>query len=105
MQAAQAGLVVASMQGLRHRFADGREIYLQAPLELGAGQAALITGPSGSGKSTLLRAIAGCLPEGGETHWDADCLPANALLALAEPDAQLLCATVGEEIAFGLTNY
>jgi len=95
---------VLSIQSFYHRYPGGRSLELRAPLELSAGQAALITGPSGSGKSTLLRAIADCLTEGGETRWEAAVLPARAALALQETESQLLCSTVEEEVGFGVRN-
>ena len=73
-------------------------------MKVHAGQAAIITGPSGSGKSTLLRAIGGCLNEEGETEWQAEVLAKGTALALQDPEAQLLCTTVEEEVAFGLRN-
>ena len=93
-----------SLERFYHRYPGGRSIDVAASLELSAGQAALVTGPSGSGKSTLLRAIANCLPEGGETRWQAAVLPARAALLLQDPDSQLLCSTVEEEVAFGVRN-
>ena len=93
-----------SFESFHHRYPGGRSIDLAAPVDVSAGQAALVTGPSGSGKSTLLRAIANCLPEGGETRWQAAVLPARVALALQDPDSQLLCSTVEEEVGFGVRN-
>ena len=93
-----------SFERFYHRYPGRRSIDVAAPLELSAGQAALVTGPSGSGKSTLLRAIANCLPEGGETRWQAAVLPTRAALALQDPESQLLCSTVEEEVGFGVRN-
>jgi energy-coupling factor transport system ATP-binding protein len=73
-------------------------------LELWPGQAGIITGPSGSGKSTLLRALVGCLPEGGTTSWNALFLPDRPALVLQDPEAQLLCTTVEEEVSQGVRN-
>jgi len=98
------GKPLLSMEGLYRRHPGGRSLDIAVPLEMSAGQAGLITGPSGAGKSTLLRAIAGCLPEGGETHWQAAVVPPRAALALQDPESQLLCSTVEEEVGFGLRN-
>jgi energy-coupling factor transport system ATP-binding protein len=95
---------VLSFERFYHRYPGRKSIDVAAPLELSAGQAALVTGPSGSGKSTLLRAIANCLPEGGETRWQVAVLPARAALALQETESQLLCSTVEEEVGFGVRN-
>src|SRR3974377_1821325 len=93
-----------SFESFHHRYPGGRSIDLAAPVDVSAGQAALVTGPSGSGKSTLLPAIANCLPEGGETRWQAAVFPARVALALQDPDSQLLCSTVEEEVGFGVRN-
>ena len=93
-----------SLERFYHRYPGGRSIDVTTRLKLSAGQAAVVTGPSGSGKSTLLRALANCLPEGGETRWDATVLPAHSALALQDPDSQLLCSTVEEEVGFGVRN-
>jgi energy-coupling factor transport system ATP-binding protein len=93
-----------SVERLYRRHPGGRSLDLVGPLELSAGQAALVTGPSGAGKTTLLRAIADCLPEGGETAWEAALLPVRAALALHDPESQLLCSTVEEEVGFGISN-
>ena len=93
---------VLAVERFRHRHANGRELDLAMPLVLRRGQAALVTGLSGSGKSTLLRALAGCAGESGASRWQADMLPHRPVLLLQETEAQLLCATVEEEVAFGL---
>jgi vitamin B12/bleomycin/antimicrobial peptide transport system ATP-binding/permease protein len=43
---------------------DGRALRQDVALQVGAGDALLVTGPSGAGKSTLLRAVAGLWPFG-----------------------------------------
>ena len=93
-----------SIERLNRRYPGGRSFELTVPLEIFPGEAALVTGPSGAGKSTLLRAIADCLPECGETRWQADVLPSRSALALQDSESQLLCSTVEEEVGFGLHN-
>jgi len=95
---------VLALRRLRYRHANGAQLDLPVPMTLLAGQAAVITGPSGSGKSTLLRALAGCPPEGGEIRWEADQLPERSALALQDPEAQLLCSCVEEEVELGPRN-
>jgi energy-coupling factor transport system ATP-binding protein len=76
-------------------------------LELGAGECACVTGPSGAGKTTLLRAIAGLL-RGGTGEGAIDLPPPHSRggldvgLVLQNPDTQLLCTTVGDEVRLGL---
>jgi energy-coupling factor transport system ATP-binding protein len=95
---------ILSIERLRHRHANGNLLDLAASLEIHAGEAAIITGPSGCGKSTLLRALAGCAPEESQSEWTAKMLPRRVALALQDPEAQLLCSTVEEEIALGVAN-
>lgn len=71
-----------------------------------------VIGDNGSGKSTLLRLINGLLlPSSGqvlvaglETARHRKELPAHVGLVFQNPDHQLIFPTVGEEIAFGLTE-
>lgn len=71
-----------------------------------------VIGDNGSGKSTMLRLINGLLlPTGGrvvaagfETARHRKELPAQIGFVFQNPDHQLIFPTVGEEIAFGLTE-
>lgn len=77
------------------------------------GERVLLLGPSGSGKSTILHGIAGVL--GGDDEGEAtgrllvDGMDASAArgrsgLVLQDPDAQLVMARLGDDVAFGLEN-
>ncbi len=72
-------------------------------LEIGAGELVAIIGPNGSGKSTLARALAGLVPlEAGIVDSGvAGARPPRVGLVLQDPAAQLLAATVADEIALG----
>lgn len=83
-------------------------------LALAAGERLCVTGPNGSGKSTLLRIIVGLLQpqrgsivafgkaRGGEPDfYEVRCL---AGLVFQDPDDQLFCPTVAEDVAFGPLN-
>lgn len=71
-----------------------------------------IVGRNGSGKSTLLRLIAGLIPategrvrvDGIDPHADRRSLLARLGILFQNPDHQILFPTVGEELAFGLTQ-
>lgn len=73
-----------------------------------------ITGHNGAGKSTLLRMMVGLLrPDAGMVNafgaprtTEADFLPVrrSAGLVFQDPDDQLFCPTVAEDIAFGPLN-
>lgn len=55
-----------NVRGVSRRY-DGREVVIDASLDLRPGRIACLLGPSGCGKSTLLRLIAGLEPvDGGE---------------------------------------
>ncbi len=78
----------------------------------------LLTGPTGSGKSTLLRTINGLIPHAsagsltGNVQVDGQNVSEQPLvqtcrhvsLLFQEPDRQLFCTHVEDEIAFGLEN-
>ncbi|MCW2928485.1 MAG: cobalt transporter ATP-binding protein [Thermoleophilia bacterium] len=71
-------------------------------LELTRGEVVAVLGPNGSGKSTLGRALAGLLPlESGSITASAGGAPARVGLVLQDPAAQLVAASVADEIAFG----
>jgi len=87
-------------------------------LKLDEGEAVLIRGPSGCGKSTLLHTICGLIPAVIEAECSGDVLvfgQAISDMGLKEraqmlgivfqnPDTQLFCDTVEDEVAFGLEN-
>ncbi|NQX10075.1 ABC transporter ATP-binding protein [Microbacteriaceae bacterium VKM Ac-2855] len=82
-------------------------------LEIEPGERVLLLGPSGAGKSTLLHALAGIL--GGEEEGDefgeltVDAIHPTrqrgvAGLVLQDPDAQVVLARVGDDVAFACEN-
>lgn len=85
-----------------------------ASLALHEGQRLAITGPNGAGKSTLLRIMVGLLrPDAGQVvafgklrREEADFheVRRRAGLVFQDPDDQLFCPTVAEDIAFGPLN-
>ncbi|PJE27834.1 cobalt/nickel transport system ATP-binding protein [Pseudooceanicola antarcticus] len=92
----------------------------QAPVLAGAsfaldeGQRLSLTGPNGAGKSTLLRIILGLTrPDAGEVtifgqsrRAEADFHEVRRRIGLVfqDPDDQLFCPTVAEDVAFGPLN-
>jgi energy-coupling factor transporter ATP-binding protein EcfA2 len=82
-------------------------------LEITPGERVLLLGASGSGKSTLMHALAGVLggDEEGESvgALDIDGTTAERQrgsvgLVLQDPDAQVILARVGDDVAFGCEN-
>ncbi|APT93273.1 ABC transporter ATP-binding protein [Corynebacterium phocae] len=80
------------------------------------GERVLLAGDSGSGKSTLLAALAGVLGGSEEGHQEGEILlrsrnfseaPGHNIpvgLLLQDPDAQVISARVGDDVAFGCEN-
>jgi energy-coupling factor transport system ATP-binding protein len=111
---------ILSAQDLAYRYpglAKGRGLDLPA-LDVQPGQIVLLAGPSGCGKSTLARCLAGLIPylyhgelrgrvlvDGFDTAdtplWK---LSERAGMVFQNPRAQMLAATVEDEIVFGLEN-
>ncbi|MFJ6653343.1 ABC transporter ATP-binding protein [Microbacterium sp. NPDC091313] len=82
-------------------------------LDIAPGERVLLLGASGAGKSTLLRALAGVLgdAEDGESAGtlELDGAPpartrGRAGLVLQDPDAQVVLARVGDDVAFACEN-
>jgi cobalt/nickel transport system ATP-binding protein len=85
-----------------------------ASLALAPGERLVITGANGAGKSTLLLALVGVLkPQSGRLlAFGTECRTEAELRALRrrvgfvfqDPDDQLFCPTVAEDVAFGPLN-
>nr|WP_239479563.1 ABC transporter ATP-binding protein [Actibacterium sp. 188UL27-1] len=102
------------LSGVTFGYTDRPPILCGADLTLAAGERLCVTGANGSGKSTLLRLIVGLIrPTAGTiTAFGHPCLGEADFakvrrrvgLVFQDPDDQLFCPTVAEDVAFGPLN-
>jgi len=105
---------IFSLEKISFAYAGGRELFRDLDFGLGPGERLGIIGPNGSGKTTLLRLILGLekadqgrvllreTPMRSEKDWRA--LRLKVGLLLQQPEDQLFCPTVLEDVAFGPLN-
>lgn len=102
-----------SVSGLWYRYPDGNQALCDVSFALAPGERVALIGPNGAGKSTLLLHLNGLLPDrpAQAPAIFVDGLPlieANLReirkrvgLLFQDPDDQLFCPTVWEDVAFG----
>ena len=97
---------------------DGRSVIRDFSFEADTGEAVLLKGPSGCGKSTFLHAVCGLIPGSIQAEISGEILISGKNiyeLSVAErageigivfqnPETQLFCDSVEDEVAFGLEN-
>ena len=107
-------MALITLEGIRFAYPGHSAVLDGASLTLNAGQRLSLTGPNGAGKSTLLRIMLGLQrPDAGSVtmfgqprRQEADFHEVRRRVGLVfqDPDDQLFCPTVAEDIAFGPLN-
>ncbi len=98
---------------LRYRYPDGSEALRGIGFTVAEGECVGLVGPNGSGKSTLLLHLNGVLPDTIDsgttvkihgrnvTRANVGTIRREVGLLFQDPDDQLFCPTVFEDVAFG----
>ncbi len=95
-------------------YPSGVEALHGITLDIQDGEFVAVMGENGAGKSTLVRHLNGLLkPSKGEVYVDGvntrkvsvAALSRNVGLVFQNPDHQLFCETVEEEVSFGMKNF
>lgn len=102
------GFDLLSVRGLRFAYGQ-RQVLNEVSFELPAGAKVALLGPNGAGKSTLLLHLNGILQGQGAIAVDGVSLSPATLgtirqkvgLVFQDPDDQLFCSTVFEDVAYG----
>ena len=101
---------ILRVEGLRHRYANGREALAGVDLSVAAGEGVALLGANGSGKTTLLLHLNGLLRGEGRITVAGEELTTATMgrireqvgLIFQDSDDQLFMPTVWEDVAFGL---
>lgn len=97
---------------LRYTYPDGTEALRGVSFRVDTPVFLLLCGANGQGKTTLLHVLAGLFPPSGgslsvfgvEVHRRPEAARPLVGLVFQDPDIQILCDTVAEDVAFGPEN-
>jgi len=102
-----------AVEKLAYRYPDGTVALRAVGFQIAPGECVGLLGPNGSGKSTLLLHLNGILPDrpgsAGTVRVHGELIATANLetvrqrvgLLFQDPDDQLFCASVGDDVAFG----
>jgi cobalt transport protein ATP-binding subunit len=109
-EGAEGGRSIVVIEHLHFRYPDGTEALRGVDLRVDRGEKVALVGPNGAGKSSLLLHLNGIhLATHGSVTIDGTTIDAGNRkrvrattgLVFQDPDDQLFCPTVGEDVAFG----
>jgi energy-coupling factor transporter ATP-binding protein EcfA2 len=101
------------IRNLQYRYPNGRQALRGVDLSVAAGDRIALVGQNGSGKSTLVKHLNGLLPvQQGELLYQGQSLSGEHLqrarleigLLFQDPDDQLFCSTLYDDVTFGPLN-
>jgi cobalt/nickel transport system ATP-binding protein len=105
---------IANISNIHFRYPEGQEVLKGVNLDVARGERLGLSGPIGSGKTTLFHLMMGLLtPDKGSvellghvrlTEHDFREIRGPVGLLFQDPEDQLFCPTVGEDVAFGPLN-
>lgn len=104
---------IVSMRNVRFSYEGKIKALVEVSIDFRAGEYVAIVGGNGSGKTTLAKTMIGLLkPESGSVTVAGKRTTSSSVAELARiigyayqnPDHQLFCSTVEDEVAFGPTN-
>jgi cobalt/nickel transport system ATP-binding protein len=103
---------VLRVSNLSFTYSDGQPALSDVSFSLDEGETLAVIGPNGAGKSTLMSHLVGLLPAAGNVEALGMPLKAGNLkeirrcvgLVFQDPDDQLFCPTVFDDVAFGPLN-
>jgi len=101
-----------SVKNFSYDYPDGTRALSKISLLVSTGESIAILGPNGAGKSTLLLALAGLIFGHGEVSICGVPLSKKTVrfarqkvgIVFQNPEDQLFCPTVGQDVAFGPRN-
>ena len=115
-----ASMTAVDVRDLSFHYPNRRPALDHVSFAIAAGERVAIVGPNGAGKSTLLLHLNGLLPANASAngahhpvHIPGEPITAASLpdvrrkvgFVFQDPDDQLFCSTVDEDVAFGPRNY